>query len=109
VVGWQNVPVPLSSPCPIILTTGERAALHALARRPTTAYRLVARARIVLAAAAAAGGSNAAIAGQRRVYVDTVRKWRVRFYTRRLDGLADAPVHRRADGAGQGAGLRTAG
>jgi hypothetical protein len=87
------MPMPLSSPCPIILTTGERAALHALARRPTTAYRLVVRARIVLAAAA--GGSNAAIAAQRRVHVDTVRKWRVR-----------SPKCRRRR---SGAGLRTAG
>ncbi|WP_207786250.1 IS630 family transposase [Micromonospora globispora] len=46
------------------------------------------RARIVLAAAA--GASNAAIAAQCRVHVDTARKWRVRFYTRRLAGLADA-------------------
>lgn len=78
----------LSSPYPIILTTDERAALHALAHRPTTAYRLVVRARIVLAAAA--GASDAAIAAHCRVHVDTARKWRVRFYTRRLDGLADA-------------------
>ncbi|MEO3748758.1 IS630 family transposase [Plantactinospora sp. B5E13] len=47
------------------------------------------RARIVLAAAE--GASNTAIAAGQRVHVDTVRKWRVRFLRRRLDGLADAP------------------
>ncbi|MCM0679197.1 IS630 family transposase [Micromonospora phytophila] len=72
-----------------MLDADERAALQALARRPTTSYRLVVRARIVLAAAD--GASNTLIAADQRVHVDTVRKWRVRFYRRRLDGLADAP------------------
>jgi len=72
-----------------MLDTDERAALQAPARRPTTSDRLVVRARIVLAAAD--GASNPLIAADQRVHVDTVRKWRVRFYRRRLDGLADAP------------------
>jgi ABC-type phosphate/phosphonate transport system substrate-binding protein len=72
------MPMPPSSPYPIVLTPDERAALHALARRPTTAYRLVVRPRIVLAAAD--GVTNTAIATRYRVHVDTVRKWRVRFY-----------------------------
>jgi transposase len=80
--------MPPSSPHSIVLTPDECAALHALARRPTTAYRLVVRTRIVLAAAA--GDSNAAIAVGQRVHVDTVRKWRGRFSQRRLAGLADA-------------------
>ncbi|HEX5996774.1 MAG TPA: IS630 family transposase [Jiangellales bacterium] len=87
--GWHNDAMLPSSPYPIILDAGERTALRALARRPTTCYRLVVRARIVLAAAD--GASNTAIAADQRVHVDTVRKWRVRFYRRRLDGLADAP------------------
>jgi hypothetical protein len=57
--------MPPSSPYPIIVTTDARAApARAGSHRPTTAYRLVVRARIVLAAAA--GGSNAAIAAHRR-------------------------------------------
>ncbi|MEV0734326.1 IS630 family transposase [Polymorphospora sp. NPDC050346] len=81
--------MPLSSPCPIVLSVDERAGLYALARRPTAAYRTVLRARIVLAAAD--GGSNAAIAAGLRLHVDTVRKWRGRFFTHRLQGLSDAP------------------
>lgn len=46
------------------------------------------RARIVLAAAD--GATNTAIAADQRVHVDTVRKWRARFFMRRVDGLADA-------------------
>jgi len=86
--GWQNMPMSPSSPYPIILDSDERAALVALARRPTASYRLVLRARIVLAAAD--GTPNTAIAAAQHVHVDTVRKWRTRFYTRRLSGLADA-------------------
>ncbi|MFE9656572.1 helix-turn-helix domain-containing protein [Micromonospora sp. NPDC006431] len=81
--------MPPSSPYPITLDADERVALQRLARRPTASYRLVVRARIVLAAAG--GASNTAIAADQRVHVDTVRKWRVRFWQRRLDGLTDVP------------------
>jgi len=50
--------------------------------------RAVLRARIVLAAAA--GGSNAAIARELDVHVNTVRKWRGRFAASGMDGLRDA-------------------
>ncbi|MEV4418321.1 IS630 family transposase, partial [Catellatospora sp. NPDC049609] len=46
------------------------------------------RARIVLAAAG--GAPNAVIAARQAVHVDTVRKWRRRFWALRLRGLADA-------------------
>ena len=52
-------------------------------------YRDRLRAQIVLAAAA--GSTNAAIAAQVGVHVDTVRKWRHRFAAARLAGLKDAP------------------
>ena len=51
-------------------------------------YRDRLRAQIVLAAAA--GSTNAAIAAQVGVHVDTVRKWRHRFAAARLAGLKDA-------------------
>jgi transposase len=86
--GWQNMRMPPSSPCPIVLAPDERAALVALAHRPSGPYRLVVRARIVLAAAD--GASNAGIAADQRLHMDTVRKWRRRFAIRRLGGLADA-------------------
>jgi len=72
----------------IVLGPDERAALLSAARRSSNPYRLVLRARIVLAAAD--GASNAAIAAGQRVHVDTVRKWRGRFAAAGLAGLGDA-------------------
>jgi DNA-binding NarL/FixJ family response regulator len=87
---WQNMPVPPSSPYQIELTDDERAELVARTR-PSGQARMVLRARIVLAAAD--GDANTAIAQQQRVHVDTVRKWRARFWRRvgchvRVTGLA---------------------
>ncbi|MCW3838496.1 IS630 family transposase [Micromonospora yasonensis] len=82
------MPMPPTSPYVIALDPDERGALQALTRRSTSAYRLVLRARIVLAAAD--GVTNTAIASRHGVHVDTVRKWRRRFWQRRLEGLADA-------------------
>ena len=48
---------------------------------------MVIRARIVLAAAQ--GHTNAAIASEIGMHIDTVRKWRRRFAQHRLDGLKD--------------------
>jgi transposase len=76
-------------PTPITLTDDERAKLTDWAKRPTSAQRLALRANIVLAATD--GRSNAAIAAAFRVTVPTARKWRDRFATRRLEGLADEP------------------
>jgi transposase len=76
-------------PTPITLTDDERAKLTDWSRRPTSAQRLALRANIVLVAAA--GHSNAVIADHLRVTVPTVRKWRDRFATERLDGLVDEP------------------
>ncbi|TYC10152.1 IS630 family transposase [Micromonospora sp. MP36] len=59
-----------------------------MARGSTAEYRLVVRARIVLAAAG--GATNTANAALHGVHVDTVRKWRRRFWAHRLAGLADA-------------------
>ena len=84
---WQNMPVPPTSPYQIELTEGERATLETMTR-PTTPARMLLRATIVLAAAD--GAANTTIAVQQRVHVDTVRKWRSRFWRRRLAGLADA-------------------
>lgn len=48
---------------------------------------MVVRARIVLAAAH--GHTNAAIAAECGMHIDTLRKWRRRFYEHGLDGLKD--------------------
>jgi len=72
----------------IALTGEEEAVLAARARSVRGPYRDRLRARIVLAAAA--GSTNAAIAAQVGVHVDTVRKWRRRFADAGLAGLKDA-------------------
>lgn len=61
----------------IVLPAADRKRLKRLARSSAVAYRLVVRARIVLAAAG--GATNAAIAARLMVHVDTVRRWRARF------------------------------
>jgi transposase-like protein len=79
----------ISSPYVIILSAEEHSELTVRANGARTAHRDVVRAHIILAAAE--GRSNAAIAAQLRLHVDTVRKWRRRFHQYRLAGLADRP------------------
>lgn len=81
--------MPTAAAVLITLSAAERHRLKQLARSHTTPYQLVMRARI--ARLAAAGLSNARIAQRLNVKVDTVRKWRGRFATDRLDGLTDLP------------------
>ena len=81
--------MPVTSPFVIVLTAAEEAVLTARARSGRTEYRDRMRARIVLAAAG--GASNAGIAAQLGVCVDTTRRWRRRFTTARLEGLVDRP------------------
>jgi transposase len=76
-------------PTAIALTEQERSKLGDWARRPTSAQRLALRSRIILAAAA--GRANGAIAADLRITLPTVRKWRDRFASRGLEGLADEP------------------
>ena len=77
------------SPYRIVLTDVQRRLLIARARRATGEHRDVLRARIVLAAAG--GASNAVIARELGVGVDTARKWRRRFSEDGLNGLRDRP------------------
>lgn len=72
-----------------MLTTAEKQELIARARSGRTEHRDRVRARIVLAAAT--GASNAAIAADLQLWVDTAGKWRRRFCSERLAGLADRP------------------
>ncbi|HWQ54648.1 MAG TPA: IS630 family transposase [Bryobacteraceae bacterium] len=74
---------------PIALSDEERSKLQEWARRPKTAQRLALRARIVLGCAD--GLENRQVARQLRITDQTVCKWRERFRTARLDGLADEP------------------
>ncbi|MGH9159174.1 MAG: IS630 family transposase [Vicinamibacteraceae bacterium] len=70
-------------------TDDEREKLEQWARRQKTAQRVALRARIVLACLE--GRSNQEVARRVGVVGATVGKWRERFRTQRLAGLADEP------------------
>jgi len=76
-----------TSPVLITLTDLERAELESLARARKAPLRAVQRAWIVLAAVD--GQSNAQIARELGVHVDTVRTWRGRFAAEGRKGLTD--------------------
>jgi transposase len=73
----------------IVLSRDEHQELSARAARYTLPYREVQRAKIVLLAAQ--GLENGEIARGLNCSVETVRKWRKRFFEQRLAGLDDAP------------------
>ncbi len=79
--------MPRKSPYRIRLTKKERTALEAIARRYTSPYRDVVRARIVLYAAE--GLRNDQIAARLDTPRQIVSKWRKRFFEQRLDGLEE--------------------
>jgi transposase len=74
---------------PLILSDVERETLQRWSRRAKTAQALALRARIVLACAD--GEDNKSVAARVGVWPQTVGKWRARFVTDRLEGLADEP------------------
>ena len=80
---------PRHSPYVIELTPAERAALEAQARRYTSPYREVVRARIVLLAATGLG--NDQIAARLDTPRQIVSKWRHRFFRDRVAGLDERP------------------
>lgn len=75
------------SPFTIVLRDEDRWRLSSLARSGAAEHRLVVRARIVLAAAE--GEENASIATRLGVALNTVIKWRKRFFEEGMDGLSD--------------------
>ncbi len=74
---------------PIQLTDDERTTLEGWLRKTTTEHRMARRARIILDAAA--GKATKEIALSSHLREGTVSKWRTRFASERLAGLADAP------------------
>ena len=74
---------------PLSMTKEERVKLEDWARRPKTSQRLALRSKIVLQCAE--GLSNTAVAQKLRTSNQNVCKWRERFRTARLEGLADEP------------------
>src|SRR5258705_11999435 len=81
--------MPQTSPYSITLADAERAELEARARRYTSPYSDVVRARIVLYAADGLG--NDEIAARLDTPRQSVTKWRKSIYHEHLDGMADRP------------------
>jgi len=81
--------MPRKSPYTIKLTAQEKSRLESLARRYTSPYYSVARAKIVLFAAQGLG--NDEIARRLDMGRQVVSKWRKRFWEERLAGLEDRP------------------
>jgi hypothetical protein len=81
--------MPRHSPYRVELTAHERGTLETLARKYTSPYRDVIRARIVLLAAE--GLANDAIASRLDTPRQIVSKWRKRFCRFRLPGLNEQP------------------
>ena len=81
--------MPRKSPYRVELSDQERRTLEALARKYTSPYRDVIRAKIVLLAAA--GLDNDVIASHLDTPRQIVSKWRQRFCLFRLPGLEEQP------------------
>ena len=81
--------MPRESPYPIELSADERRELEARARKYTSPYRDVIRAKIVLLAAQ--GLSNDQIAARLDMPRQIVSKWRKRFYENGFPGLDELP------------------
>lgn len=79
--------LPVASACPIALTASERERLKKMAYGHKTEHRLRQRAQVVLHAAR--NRSNARIARDTGLHLDTVRTWRGRFAAHRLTALGD--------------------
>ena len=81
--------MPRESPFVIELSDAERTRLEAMARKYTSSYREVIRAKIVLYAAK--GLENDEIAQRLDTPRQIVSKWRKRFFQERLAGLDERP------------------
>lgn len=85
--------MPRQSPFDITLTSEEQARLEAMARKYTSSYRDVIRAKIVLYAAR--GLANDEIARRLDTPRQIVSKWRKRFFEERGAGLEERARHGR--------------
>jgi transposase len=81
--------MPRNSPCKIFLDHKEERRLEAIARKYTSPYCDVMRAKVVLLAAQ--GLSNKEIGERLQLPRQIVSKWRKRFFEERLAGLQERP------------------
>lgn len=102
--------MPVAPAFPISLTATQRHRLKEMAHGHKTPHQARIRVHVVLHAAR--GRSNARIARETGLHLDTVRTWRSRFAEEGRPGLTDRKrpgrpphVHRAAGRPGQGAGL----
>ena len=79
--------MPRNSPFPIVLSSAEEPELVRIARRYTSPYYYVVRAKIILMAAQ--GLDNKSIGEKLSLPRQIVSKWRKRFFKQRLEGLED--------------------
>jgi hypothetical protein len=88
-VGLITYAMPRHSPFPIVLTGREKAALEDIARKYTSPYFMVVRAKAILLAAR--GLRNDQIADRISLPRQIISKWRKRFFEERLGGLENLP------------------
>src|SRR5438105_4378839 len=81
--------MPRPSPYSISLSNSEKTVLEDIARKYTSPYFQVVRAKVILMAAR--GLRNDQIAGQVSLPRQIVSKWRKRFFEERLEGLENLP------------------
>lgn len=79
--------MPRKSPFAFVLSEAERTALEKIARKYTSPYYIVVRAKAILMAAE--GMENDTIGHALGLPRQIVSKWRKRFYDERLEGLED--------------------
>lgn len=88
-MAWSFETMPRTSPFSIELSNAERRDLESQARKYTSSYYSVLRAKIILFAAD--GLSNEEIGARLSVPRQIVSKWRKRFFDQRSAGLYDEP------------------
>jgi hypothetical protein len=84
-----GVTIPRKSPYVIDLDKSERAQLESMARKYTSPYYEVVRAKAILLAAK--GLENKQIGEQLQMPRQIISKWRKRFFEQRMVGLQDRP------------------
>jgi len=86
---FKSAYMPRQSPYPIALSNSEKTVLEDMARKYTSPYFQVVRAKVILMAAE--GLRNDQIAARVSLPRQIVSKWRKRFFEERFEGLENLP------------------